>query len=260
MNYELEKLMKWLQANRLSLNIKKTHFMFFSPPRKNLSFSNEIKIMGEKIEMVHETKFLGVMLDSKLSWQPHIAYISKKISKGIGILCKARKYLPQKCLMTLYYSFIYPYMNYCLEVWGKCTNDIFSKVFVLQKRAIRLIDNRPWRSPSKPIFDKLNILPLKKVFAYKIGIFMYKFNKISLPRIFDDVFKKTSQIHSHKTRITFHVPFTANRRTQRTIRYQGPTLGNYIFSKLNVSSHSWALFTFKTKLKKFLLKNEIEFL
>ena len=89
---------------------------------------------------------------------------------------------------------------------------------------------------------------------------MYKFNKNSLPRIFDDVFKKTSQIHSHKTRITFHVPFTANRRTQRTIRYQGPTLGNYIFSKLNVSSHSWALFTFKTKLKKFLLKNEIEFL
>ena len=125
MNYELEKLIKWLQANRLSLNIKKTHFMFFSPPRKNLSFSNEIRIMGEKIEMVHETKFLGVMLDSKLSWQPHIAYISKKISKGIGILCKARKYLPQKCLITLYYSFIYPYMNYCLEVWGKCTNDIF---------------------------------------------------------------------------------------------------------------------------------------
>ena len=89
---------------------------------------------------------------------------------------------------------------------------------------------------------------------------MYKFNKNSLPRIFDDFFKKTSQIHSHKTRLTFHVPFTANCRTQRTIRYQGPTLGNYIFSKLNVSSHSWALLTFKTKLKKFLLKNEIEFL
>ena len=81
-------------------------------------------ILGETIGQVQETKFLGIMLDSKLSWNSHIEYISKKISKGIGILCKARKYLPKNTLITLYYSFVYPYLNYCLEVWGKSTGNI----------------------------------------------------------------------------------------------------------------------------------------
>ena len=116
MNIELNKLSIWLKANKLSLNVKKTHFMFFSPPRKKAEFSNRLTIQGENINQVHETKFLGVMVDDKLSWACHINYISKKVSKGIGILYKARKYLPKSCLVTLYYSFIYPYLNYCLEV------------------------------------------------------------------------------------------------------------------------------------------------
>ena len=81
MNKELNKLVEWLQANKLSLNVKKTHFMFFCPPKESLYFSNTLSILGENIDQVHKTKFLGVMLDSKLSWQAHIQYISKKISK-----------------------------------------------------------------------------------------------------------------------------------------------------------------------------------
>ena len=75
MNIELNKLSIWLKANKLSLNVKKTHFMFFSPPRKKAEFSNRLTIQGENINQVHETKFLGVMVDDKLSWASHINYI-----------------------------------------------------------------------------------------------------------------------------------------------------------------------------------------
>ena len=52
-----------------------------------------IKIDGQTIQEVQHTKFLGVLLDQKLSWKNHIQYISAKVSKSIGILCKARKIL-----------------------------------------------------------------------------------------------------------------------------------------------------------------------
>ena len=254
MNIELEKLLIWLKVNKLSLNVKKTHFMFFCPPQKKAEFSNSLTIDGETINRVNETKFLGVMVDDKLSWASHINYISKKISKGIGILCKARKYLPKSCLVTLYYSFVYPYLNYCLEVWGKATENIFSKIFKLQKRAIRIISNMPWRAHTSPLFDHLKILPLHKIYIYKIGTLMFKYSQDLLPSIFDDVFIKNSQIHSYNTRQLFHVPLITRCKRQSTVSYQGPIIGNYFSQRLNTNR---TINTYKKDLRSYLRLNSI---
>ena len=221
---------------------------------KKAEFSNSLSIQGEMINQVKETKFLGVMVDNKLSWASHINYISKKISKGIGILCQARKYLPKSCLVTLYYSFVYPYLNYCLEVWGKATENIISKVFKLQKRAIRIISNKPWRAPSNPIFDELKILPLHKIYIYKIGILMFKFNHDLLPSIFNKVFIKNSQIHSYNTRQLFHVPLIIRSKRQSTVVYQGPIIGTYFSQRLN---HNCTINTYKKHLRTYLRLNTI---
>ena len=74
-------------------------------------------IRGHEIEKVDSTKFLGVYLDSGLTWRNHINYIKGKIARGIGILCKARKYLQESTLITLYYSFVYPYLCYCIPLF-----------------------------------------------------------------------------------------------------------------------------------------------
>ena len=69
------------------------------------------------------TKFLGVIIDNKLRWSDHINYIKNKISKSIGIINKTRNFLNKNTLRNLYYTFIYPYLIYCIEIWGN-TNDI----------------------------------------------------------------------------------------------------------------------------------------
>ena len=61
-------------------------------------------------------KYLGVILDSNVTWTQHISNIKNKVSKGIGIMYKARQYLDKKVLLTIYYSYIYPYFIYCIEV------------------------------------------------------------------------------------------------------------------------------------------------
>ena len=59
---------------------------------------------------------------TKLSFSRHVSYIKNKISKGIGIIIKARKYLNRKSLLDLYHAFVYPYLTYCIEVWGNMSN------------------------------------------------------------------------------------------------------------------------------------------
>ena len=104
---EIPLLVEWLQTNRLSLNTKKTHIMVFGPNKKTETNTINIDIEGENIEIVHQTKFLGIILDDKLNWKYHITYIGKKISKSIGILSRAKPLLNSKMLCQLYLSCIH---------------------------------------------------------------------------------------------------------------------------------------------------------
>ena len=117
LNTELDLLCNWLQSNKLSLNTHKTFFILFH--RARLKDTNIVITMnGYVLNRVNSLKYLGVIIDHKLNWIEHIAYVRNKISKGIGIMFKARVALDKNSLMNLYYSYIYPYLIYCIEVWG----------------------------------------------------------------------------------------------------------------------------------------------
>ena len=110
-NNELIKVSKWLQVNKLTLNIKKTQVILFNAKNKKIKEPLKLKINGENIKQVNFTKFLGIIIDSKLTWKQHIAHIQQKISKTIGIICKTRLYVSLKVLRMLYYTLIYPYLS-----------------------------------------------------------------------------------------------------------------------------------------------------
>ena len=79
----------------------------------------DLFIAGVKIDMVDKTKFLGVVIDPYLTFNAHISYIKGKVARGVGILNKCKRLLNASTLKTLYYSFLYPYFNYCNPLWGK---------------------------------------------------------------------------------------------------------------------------------------------
>ena len=60
------------------------------------------------------TKYLGVLIDNKLSWKERITLVNCKLRKGIGILSKIRDLVPKNVLKSLYYSFIQPFVDYNL--------------------------------------------------------------------------------------------------------------------------------------------------
>ena len=87
---DLRNVQEWLQCNTLSLNVLKTHYMVFIPRNKFIN-DIDVKIHNVQIHRVYATKFLGVHIDAQLTWKTHIEYTCKKLSKCVGILCKARK-------------------------------------------------------------------------------------------------------------------------------------------------------------------------
>ena len=85
LNSELAKLTDWLKANKLSINVSKTHYMVFHRSTRKLD-KEDILLDNTIIKQVTFTKFLRIIIDDKLKWIHHISYIKNKISKGMGII------------------------------------------------------------------------------------------------------------------------------------------------------------------------------
>ena len=90
---------------------------------------------------VESTKFLGIYIDSDLSWKIHVNYLCKLISRNTGILNKLKHEFPTHILLSLYNTLILPYLNYGILAWGNGTKAQLEKLLIIQKRAIRNINH-----------------------------------------------------------------------------------------------------------------------
>lgn len=118
-NEELSSVAHWFQLNKLTLNVKKCNFMIFCNTNKYYPRElAKILINGVEILQVQSTKFLGVMLDERLNWSTHIDLVCKRSTKMLGILRKVCPLIHSSAYLTLYYSFLFPYINYCNIVLG----------------------------------------------------------------------------------------------------------------------------------------------
>ena len=127
----------------------------------------------------------------------HIIYVSKKISKGLGIIQKAKKCLKIETLLSLYYTFVYPYLTYCNQIWRNVSFSALYKLTVVQKRAVRIISGVPPRTHTSPLFEKLNILDLSNLNNFLVGQLMFISYTKKLPYIFDGYLICNSDVHQH---------------------------------------------------------------
>ena len=256
MNSEIVKVVDWLRVNKLSLNLKKTHFILFRKQRAKVNIYEELLVDNVKIEMKDSTKFLGVMIDKFLDFNYHIQYIKGKISRGLGIIFKCRRLFNKKTLLTLYNSFMYPYMNYCVSVWGNTYDSYLDPLAKLQKRAVRIVSGAHRNSPTDCIFKKLKILKLREIYIYSVQLFVFKYHHKLLPNIFDSFFALNSSFHSHETRSVslYRPPRVQSSKAARNLRVMGVRTHNYFESRLNIDC---SFLSYKVALRIFLINNEI---
>ena len=256
MNSELNKISSWINANQLSLNIGKTCFMIFKTKNKKIHVTKNVNIQKHNIDRIFDIKFLGIYLDSQLTWNTHITHIKNKIAKNIGIINKTRKKLNKQSLITLYNSFIFPYIHYGIELWGTSSQYNLDTILKMQKKIARMICNASFHAHSLPLFEKLEILDVYKIYQYQVALFMFKIDYNIHPISLTSMFSKNTLHHDHETRqnTKFHLPLFRLTISQRNVKFKGVVIWNYIVDKIESNC---SIYTFKKQLKKFLLCNTI---
>lgn len=251
-NSQLSRVHVWLRANRLNLNLTKTHSMLFSLNSQIHSGPLHLTVDGALVERVSSTKYLGVLIDDHLTWALHINNISCKLSKSIGILNRVKHFLNRETMLMLYYAFIFPYLTYCFLVWGKAAYVHLQKLTVLQKRAVRVITMSHFMAHTDPLYKELKIVHADDLYRYLCSIFIYKSLKSLFPRDFLAHFNPFSPDSLSRNRINYICPFFRTSQGQKSLKFQSVKLYNDFLQPLGIVDACNSVFFFKKCLKSIL--------
>ena len=188
-NRDLRSLQTWLKANKISLNAGKTEFLIFRHCRKPLPFIPFLKIGGKKIFQSSHIKYLGILIDLHLNWKAHTTSLSAKLARANGILSKLRHYVPTKTLVNIYFALFHSHLQYGCQLWGLTENTTSKPIFILQKKALRLMTFNNFQCPSSPLFSDLKILKIFDLVKSLNISFVHKFLNNRLPQDLLDFFE-----------------------------------------------------------------------
>ena len=194
-NYDLEKLDEWVCANKLSLNTSKTAYTVFS--NQSQSDIPDVIIRNTEIAACQKQKFLGIILDSKLNFKEHIDKTANKVKSANGILWKLSQYVPSQVLTKIYYTLVYPFLIYGVEIWGNS-----SKVALDRLSRLVLTAQKRTRNHSNLALNIKNHLSVYQIHKYFTLIRCYKYYIQKSSMYFFEKFSSLQPIHDINTRFS----------------------------------------------------------
>jgi exonuclease III len=289
MKADLETLESFLSSINFAMSIKKTKFMIFQLQIRNSTAKNsratfrtfldkkksrrktkkppllirrpkpsppkpfsEIRFNNKTIERVQSFTYLGLVLDSNLSWKPHIENVIKKVAPFTGLLRKVRFFVYKPMLMQLYYAFIHSRFTYCLPIWSAASKSLLEKVQRLQNKAIKSIRFLDRLTPTDSLYDE-KFLSFTQTIDYESTLFIHK---ITMGLVKSDYKLSTNfEVSNRNTRqsnLLRPSNFITN-KAQKSVYYRGVQLYNsfkssQVFSQLDDKS----LASIKSHLKVFV--------
>ena len=165
MNCDMNLIQSWLTANKLTLNVKKTKYMFIGNNFKLSQIHDDftIKVHNTPLDRVNKHKYLEVYIDETLNWRPHINATSKKISAGLAILKRVSTSIPFDTRLNMYNALVMPYFNYCSTVWGNISKGLSDTFQKLQNRAARILTFSGYETRSRVLLDELGWQRLENI-------------------------------------------------------------------------------------------------
>ena len=274
-NTVMKHISEYMKFNKLHINMKKCAYIHFKPKIKNVledeatNLEFKIKINNTVIEKVTEAKFLGAIIDEKLTWSAHINYLCKKLKCCTGVLNRIKNAIPAKLHKDLYHTLFESHVRYGITVWGGVSTNKLLPLFIIQKRCIRIMfgdresyvdkfktsaRTRPFgeqklgtefytKEHTKPIFNKLELLTVHNLYIY---------------HCLDEVFK----ILKFRTPISLYSQFNRSYRKEtllispefsQSFVYRSTFQWNIIRQKMVISDFSYKLDAFKSGVLKLLM-------
>jgi hypothetical protein len=159
----LQTVQRWFNSNRMLLNYNKTKFMQFLP-NVNHQPLDTIEINTCKIYFANSFKFLGVIIESSLTWKEHIDYINLKLNSQSYMVRSLRPVLELTTLKLLYFCYVLSVLNYGIMFWGNSPHS--KSVFLTQERIVRTTMEAKPKDSCKEWFSKVGILTLYSQYIF----------------------------------------------------------------------------------------------
>ena len=165
----------WLTERGLCINVNKTKAMLLPPKHQQCPADISIRCCDATLSIVNEYKYLGVIIDSTLSWEAHVDSVVSKVAKKIGALRRAGNSLTQAARRQYYLSVIQSDLQYGTNAyWTTLTNARQNRLIRSSKRALRAVINAPTTTPTKTILSLLNLSPLETRLKLKLLVHTFR--------------------------------------------------------------------------------------
>ena len=220
-------LSTWLADRGLELNEQKTQVMFI-PPRGMLLDKTRLTVScrAQRLTIVTEVKYLGLLLDCDLTFTPHVNSQIKRTRRLTSALWKARASLSRKSKRLFYLAMVQSTLSYSSNAFYSCiTNGNMELLNQVSKSAVRAMQGLPRWTSTTPLFASLHISKLAQVFRQKIVKFVFRCLHGLTSRLLHDHFVRTTTVRNQE-RNTLVVPFWRGPAGRATIQFHGTQLWN----------------------------------
>lgn len=229
----------WFNHNKLHLNTSKTSYMYFGPGRVPSSDILPLRICGSSLTInpADEVKFLGLMLDERMRWRPHLQALSSRLASAVFALKSIRENVDCSTSLTAYFAYFHSILSYAIPFWGFAAG--VRDIFLLQKKAIRAVFNITIRTSCRRYFRDYNILTLYAQLTLDSCLNIHKLA---------DILPKHVNIHNHNTRNKSNIIKSNPKLIGHSFLNEGVHLYNLLPPSFKDLNHDRLRTILKTKL------------
>lgn len=234
MQQDILKIQQWLSDNCLKMNCDKSNYIIFRTKASYDFINFELKSGDTILNRVEYSKYLGLIIDSRLNWHKHIDSIKSKLTPLIFALKRVGKYLTNKAKNLIYHAHFASHLNYLIVIWSRASKNKMNELRVIQNRMVKTIKNLHFRTHTNLIYTEfLNIDEIIKystlltVFKLKLGLLKTNTKLITV---------KEKHTYSTRNNTNFVVEFRKTNRGCNSLFIYGLLLFNNLPSNLKTIS------------------------
>jgi hypothetical protein len=239
-NQDLLKITNWFTTNKLVPNYEKSNFILMGCPRSQTNIN--LVFNSTELQRVSETRILGVVFDHEMRFKTHIQNVTQKISNRLKMISRIRHFLPQNITEFIYKALVLPLFDYCDVIWGQTYPCHLKSLYLIQKRAVRVITFSNYSESSLDLFKAMNWMPFEKRIQFHSVLYIFKtirkMNAEHNHQIFQFISESGNRFSKRNNDdLTLVVPKIKNNFLKNSIFYNGINLFNDLSYDLRNSSN-----------------------
>lgn len=250
MNSDLNRIYKWLNINKLKLNIEKTKWMLFAN-KTNITIIQNVKIGANSIERVNKIKYLGVIINEKLKPNDQIQKCVAKAASKVNMLKRISNKLTFETRKIIYNTIVQPNFDYCASLYLNASKEQIKSMQKIQNRGMRSILKCDYFASKKFMLNSLQWLSIAQRIKFNVLIMIFKIKNGMVPDYILNEVRYVSDVSSRTLRnqSDFSLPNYKSNTTRNSIYYEGLKLYNQLPNDIK---NCKTLLTFKLKCKKYV--------